>query len=196
MTGAFFKSKDHSLVTSIFLHNCKSWALTSELQRRKAMEMNCYHKILCTTQKDHVTNKEVNAKMKQATGSHEDLLTIAKRRNWSGMDMSPIHQVWPKPSCKAQWKGEEDRADRRRGGKTTSGNGQVWSLSSPRGQWRTENNAKGKWLLSHLWCPNGSRSNGIREVCFPHFEELKKKKIWVIPDSSFPTEGIFLCVQS
>ena len=92
------------------------------------------------------------------------------------MDMSSIHQVWPNPSCKAQWKGEEDRADRRRGGKTTSGNGQVWSLSSPRGQWRTENNAKGKWLLSHLWCPNGSRSNGIREVCFPHFEELKKKK--------------------
>ena len=28
--------------------------------------------------------------------------------NWSGMDMSPVHQVWPKPSCKAQWKGEEE----------------------------------------------------------------------------------------
>ena len=24
-----------------------------------------------------------------------------------------------KPSCKAQWKGEEDKADRKRGGKTT-----------------------------------------------------------------------------
>ena len=28
------------------------------------------------------------------------------------MDMSLIHQVWPKPSCKAQCKGEEDKADK------------------------------------------------------------------------------------
>ena len=51
--------------------------------------------------------------------------------------MSPIHQVWPKPSCKAQWKGEEDKADRGIGGKTISGNGQAWSSEGPRGQWRT-----------------------------------------------------------
>ena len=51
--------------------------------------------------------------------------------------MSSVHQVWPKSSCKAQWKGEEDEADRGRGGKTTSGNGQAWSSASPRGQWRT-----------------------------------------------------------
>ena len=25
------------------------------------------------------------------------------------MVMSPVHQVWPKPSRKAQWKGEESR---------------------------------------------------------------------------------------
>ena len=30
------------------------------------------------------------------------------------MVMSPVHQVWPKPSCKAQRKGEEDKADRKR----------------------------------------------------------------------------------
>ena len=46
----------------------------------------------------------------------------------SGMDMSPVHQFWPKPSCKAQWRGEEDKADRRRGVKTTSGNGQARSF--------------------------------------------------------------------
>ena len=44
---------------------------------------------------------------------------------------------WPKPSCEAQWKGEEDKADRGRGGKTTSGNGQAWSSAGPRRQWRT-----------------------------------------------------------
>ena len=70
--------------------------------------------------------------------------------------MSPIHQVWPKPSCKAQWKGEEDKADWGRGGKTTSGSGQAWSSAGPRGQWRTGKNGEG-WLRNHLWCPNDSR---------------------------------------
>ena len=67
--------------------------------------------------------------------------------------MSPMHQVLPKPSCNAQWKGEEGKADRGRGGKTTSENGQAWCLPSPRGQWRTGKNG-GKWLQNHLWCPN------------------------------------------
>ena len=37
-------------------------------------------------QKDHVTNEEVRAKIQQAIGLHEDLLTIAKRRKlkWYG----------------------------------------------------------------------------------------------------------------
>ena len=35
------------------------------------------------------------------------------------MDVCPSHQVWSKPSCKAQRKGEEDKADRKRGGKKT-----------------------------------------------------------------------------
>ena len=46
--------------------------------------------------------------------------------NCSGMVMSHVHQVWQKSPCKAQWKGEEDKADRGRGVKTTSGNGQAW----------------------------------------------------------------------
>ena len=44
------------------------------------MEMRCYHKILRTSYKDHVPNKEVCAKIQQVIGKHEDLLTIAKRR--------------------------------------------------------------------------------------------------------------------
>ena len=31
-----------------------------------------------------------------------------------------------------------DKADKGRGRKTTSGNGQAWRLASPRGQWRIE----------------------------------------------------------
>ena len=50
------------------------------------MEMRCYCKILHSSYKDHVTNEEVHAKIQQAIGHHEDLLTIVKRRNlqWYG----------------------------------------------------------------------------------------------------------------
>ena len=69
-----------SLVTSIFLYACESWTLTAELRRRiQAMEM-CYRKILHISYKDHVTNEKVRAKIQQATGPHEDLLTTTKRR--------------------------------------------------------------------------------------------------------------------
>ena len=40
------------------------------------MEMRCY----CITYKDRVTNEEVCAKIQQAIGPHEDLLTVVKRR--------------------------------------------------------------------------------------------------------------------
>ena len=80
-----------SHVTSIFLYACESWTLTAELQSRiQAMEMRCYHKILHISYKDHVSNKEVRAKIQQAIGPHEDL-TIVKR-------------------CKLQWYGHVFRS--------------------------------------------------------------------------------------
>ena len=50
------------------------------------MEMRCYRKILRISYKDHVNNEEVRAKIRQAIGPHEDLLTIVKRRKlqWYG----------------------------------------------------------------------------------------------------------------
>ena len=50
------------------------------------MEMRCYRKILRISCKDHITNEEVRAKIQQAIGPHEDLLTIVKRRKlqWYG----------------------------------------------------------------------------------------------------------------
>ena len=76
-----------SLVTSIFLCACESWTLTAEVQRRiQAKEMRCYRKILHISYKDHVTNEEVRAKIQQAIGPHENLLTIVKRHKlqWYG----------------------------------------------------------------------------------------------------------------
>ena len=48
--------------------------------------MRCYRQILRISYKNHVTNKEVRAKIQQAIGPHEDLLTNVKRRKlqWYG----------------------------------------------------------------------------------------------------------------
>ena len=75
------------LVTPVFLYACESWTLTAEVQRRiHTLEMRCYRKILHIAYKDRVTNEEVRAKIQQASGPHEDLLTIVKRRKvqWYG----------------------------------------------------------------------------------------------------------------
>ena len=75
------------LVTSIFLYACETWTLTAELQRRiQAMEMSCYCKILHISYKDHVINEEVHAKIQQAMGPQEELLTTLKRHKlqWCG----------------------------------------------------------------------------------------------------------------
>ena len=54
--------------------------MTAELQRRiQAVEMRCYCKVLCTSYKDRVTNKEARAKIQQEIRPHEYLLTIVKR---------------------------------------------------------------------------------------------------------------------
>ena len=44
------------------------------------MEMRYYRKVLRTSYKDLVSNEEVGAKIQQAIGPHEALLTIVKRR--------------------------------------------------------------------------------------------------------------------
>ena len=41
--------------------------------------MRCYHTILCSSHKDHVTNEELHAKTQQAIRPQEDLLTFEKR---------------------------------------------------------------------------------------------------------------------
>ena len=146
-----------SLVTSIFLYACESWTLAAELQRRiQAMEMRCYRKILHISYKDHLTNEEVRAKIQQAIGSLKDLLMIVKRCKLQWYGHVSLSSGLAKTVLQGTVKGEEDMSDRRRGGKTTSANGQAWSSASPRGQWRTGKNGE-NWLQNHLWCPNDPR---------------------------------------
>ena len=44
------------------------------------MEMRCYRTILHISYKDHVTNDEVRAKIKQAIGPQEDLAPVKRRK--------------------------------------------------------------------------------------------------------------------
>ena len=102
------------------------------------MEMRCYRKILRISYKDHATNQEVRAKIQQAMGPHEEPLTIVKRRElqWYGHVSRSLGLA--KTILQGTLKGGRRLGDRKRGAKTTSGNGQVWSPPSPRGQWKTE----------------------------------------------------------
>ena len=110
------------------------------------MKMRCYRKILRITCVTHqVTNEEIRAKIQQAIGPHEDLLTIVKRHTLQWYGHVSRSSDLSKTILQGTVKGGKDKADRRRGGKTTYRNGQAWSLPSPRGQWRTEKNG-GNWL--------------------------------------------------
>ena len=74
-------SKVKLMRTLIYLYACESWTLTAEIERRiQALEMRCYRRLLNISYKDHVTNEEVRNRIQNATGVHDDLLTMVKKR--------------------------------------------------------------------------------------------------------------------
>ena len=76
-----------TLSLSTFLYACESWTLTADIERRiQALEMSCYRRLLNISYKDHVTNEDVRNRIQNATGVHDDLLTMVKKRKlrWYG----------------------------------------------------------------------------------------------------------------
>ena len=96
------------------------------------MKMRYYRKILRISYKDHVTNEEVGAKIQQAIGPHEDLLTTVKRHKLQWYGHVSRSSGLAKTTLQDTVKGE-----RRQGKQRTKANGQAWSSPSPRGQWGT-----------------------------------------------------------
>ena len=53
-----------SLVMSIFLYACETWAITADIERRiQALEMRCFRKLLGISYRDHITNEEVKTRI-------------------------------------------------------------------------------------------------------------------------------------
>ena len=80
-------SYEQTLILSTFIYACESWILTAEIERRiQALEVRCYRRLLNISYKDHVTNAEIHNRIQNATGVHDDLRTMIKKRKlrWYG----------------------------------------------------------------------------------------------------------------
>ena len=150
MTGVFLSIPIYDWYASL----SHPWTLTAELQRRiQAMEMRCYHKILCILYKDHVTSEEVHAKIQHAIGLQEDLLTIVKRQT---------AVVW---SCLLFIRSDQNHLARHseRVKKTRQREEEVGRqhLETDRPgvrQVREGSGEQGKMEETHLWCPTNPHS--------------------------------------
>ena len=130
----------------IFKCPCRQQALPffMQLQRRiQAMEMRCYRKILHISYKDHVTNDEVCAKIQQATGPHQDLLMIVKRRKLQWYDYVSCSSGLAKTILQGTVKGIRRQGRQRKR--------------------RVVENRKNRenWLQNHLWCQTTLTVKGL-----------------------------------
>ena len=65
---------------SIFLNACEMWTITADIERIQTFERRCFRELLGISYRDHITNEEVKARIENAIGPYEDLLTSVKRR--------------------------------------------------------------------------------------------------------------------
>ena len=117
------------------------------------MEMRCYRKLLHISCKDRVTNEEVRAKIQQAIGPHEGLLTIVKRRKLQRYGHVSRSSGLAKTILQGTVKvGRKKKGRQRKRWEDNIGNGQAWSSPSPRGQWKTGKNG-GKLVAKSFVVP-------------------------------------------
>ena len=100
--------------------------------------MRCFRTLLGISYRDHITNKEVKAKIGNATWPYEDLLTSVKRckLKWYGhvTRSSGLAKTIPQE----QFKEGDEKADRGNDGKTTSKSGLALNGISYYGKLRTD----------------------------------------------------------
>ena len=114
----------------------------SSIERRiQALEKRCFRKLLGILFRDHITDEEVKARIGNANGPYEDLLTSVKRPEvvWARV------LDWPRLSDREQFKEGDEEADRGNDGKTTSKSGLALNGTSYYGKPRTVRSG-GSWL--------------------------------------------------
>ena len=120
------------------------------------MELRCCRKILHILYKDHVTNETVRAKIQQAIGPHEDLLTIVKRHKLQWYGHVSCSSGLAKTILLGTVKGGSSQGRQR---KRWEDNIREWTgLEFAKSKKAVENRENwGNWLRNHLWCPNDPR---------------------------------------
>ena len=105
---------------------------------------------------DHVTNEEVRAKIQQAIGRHEDLLTIIKRRKLLRYGHVSRSSDLAKTILQGIVKGGRRQGRQR---KRWEDNISEWTgLEFGKSQRAVGKGKNGEnWLQNHLWCPNDPR---------------------------------------
>ena len=110
-----------SLIMSIFLYACETWTLTAETERKiQTVEMRSFRRLLGISYREHITNKEVRSRIRQAIGPYKELLTIVKQRKLQCMGTLQDLRALPRHFSRALCKVGEEGTDRENDGKITS----------------------------------------------------------------------------
>ena len=124
------------------------------------MEIRCYCTILHISYKDHVTNEEFRAKIQQAIGPHEDLLTVVKRRKLQWYGLVSRSSGLATTILQGTVKGGRRRGRQK---KRWEDNIREWTgLEFAKSQRAIENREKWRTLIvNHLWYPNDPCGQGV-----------------------------------
>ena len=87
------------------------------------MEMRCFRKLLDISYRDHITKEEVKARIGNAIGPNEDLLTSVKRRKLKWYEHVTLSSELVKTILQVTVQGGNEEADRGNDGKKTSKSG-------------------------------------------------------------------------
>ena len=121
-----------TLILSTFLYACESCTLTADIERKiQALEMRCYRRLLNISYKDHVTNEEVRNRIQNATGVHDELLTMVKKRKLRWYGHISRSSGMAKTILQGTVKGARRRGRQKKRWEDNIRNGREWGLEIP-----------------------------------------------------------------
>ena len=130
---------------------------SSQTSDQRTLTVGKFVSVLRISHKDHAANEEVRAKIQQAIGPHEDLLTMVKRRKLQWYGHVSRSSGLAKTILQGKVKGGRRQGRQR---KRWEDDIREWTrlefAKVPEGS-GGEKKYGGNWLRNHLWCPNDPR---------------------------------------